>query len=288
MEQRKRSAIIILARAGHSPSEIVKLTKLLKATVYRVYKYFKEEGKVDRKAHKLRSDSKRSPRFLAGLRRSIKANPSVSMTTHAKKGNVSLSTVSRAVNKNLGMTSYTRGRRHLITNKIKIMRAERCRKLLSFIKRHGPGKTFVFVDEKNFVVDAEVNRRNSRVIGYSPSDVTPVLQTKHPASVMVFGAAASDGGVMDPHFIEAGVKIGTKEYVDILRNVLILWLEQKFDLNNVILIQDSAPCHAAKATQAFLAEKVPHFVPTKIWPSNSPDLNLLDYFFVGHPTIKNQ
>lgn len=125
MEQQNRSAIVVLARAGHT----VKLTKLPKATVYRVYKQFKEEGKIDRKEHKTRSDSKRNPRFLAGLKRSIEANPSTSMTTLAKKRNVSLSTVSRAVNRNLGMTSYVRRRRHLLTAKAKAIRAERCPKV---------------------------------------------------------------------------------------------------------------------------------------------------------------
>ena len=95
------------------------------------------------------------------------------MTTLAKKRNVSLSTVSRAVNRNLGMTSYVQRRRHLLTAKAKAIRAERCPKLLSFIKHQGAGKTLVFVDEKKFTVDAEVNRRNSRVIAYNPSDVPP-------------------------------------------------------------------------------------------------------------------
>lgn len=37
---------------------------------------------------------------------------------------------------------------------------------------------------------------------------------------MAFGAAASDGRAMDPPFIEEGVTIGTKEYLDILHDVL--------------------------------------------------------------------
>ena len=119
------------------------------------------------------------------------------------------------------------------------------------------------------------------MIAYNHSDVPPVFETKNPASVMVFGAAASDGSVMDPRFIESGLKIGTKEYLDILKNSLLPWMEQKFGLDNVVLIQDSAPCHGSKATQAFLGEKVPFFVRAKIWPSSSPDLNLLDYFLWG-------
>ena len=63
-------------------------------------------------------------------------------------------------------------------------------------------------------------------------------------------------------------------------DVMISWLEDEFDLNNVIMIHDWPPCHGTKVT-AFLAKKVLHFVPTKIWRSSSPDLNILDYFLLG-------
>jgi hypothetical protein len=203
------------------------------------------------------------------------------MTQLAKKRSVSLSTISRAVNHDLQMTSYVRTRRNLLTDKAKAIRAERCPKLLSHLKHKGASRTIVFVDEKKFVVDAQVNRQNSRVIVADPADVPPVFETKNPASVMVFGAVANDGSVMPPHFIEAGLKINTEEYIRILQTVLLPWMSQKFGLNNVVLVQDSAPSHGAKRTQSFLAERVPYFVPSNIWPSNSPDLNVLDYFVWG-------
>ena len=68
-------------------------------------------------------------------------------------------------------------------------------------------------------MDVEVNYRNSHVIAYDPSDVPPVFQTKNPASLKVFGAVVSDGRVMNPHFIAAGLKISTKEYLDILKTM---------------------------------------------------------------------
>ena len=51
---------------------------------------FKEESTVDQKI----------------LKRLIEANPPISMTTLARKRNVSLFTESRAVNRDLGMTRY--------------------------------------------------------------------------------------------------------------------------------------------------------------------------------------
>lgn len=281
MESENRSAIAVLARAGHQARDIVKLTNLPRATVYRVYNTFMKSGDVSRKKHAPRSDKKRTPRFLAGLKRSIKANPGTPMTTLAKNRNVSTKTVHKAVHEDLGMSSYVRRRRNLLTEKAKAIRAERCPKLLSFLKHKASSKILIWVDEKKFVVDAEVNRQNQRVIAFDPSDVPPVLQTKHPASAMVFGAVASDGTIMDPHFIKAGLRLGTKEYLEILQTVLLPWIDQHWDRSDVVFLQDSAPSHGSKAMQEFLAKELPFFVKAQIWPSNNPDLNILDYFIWG-------
>ena len=92
------------------------------------------------------------------------------------------------------------------------------------------------MDEKKFIEDAKVNRRNSRVIAYDPSDVSPVFQMKNPTSLMVYGAAASDRSVINPHFIVAGLKIGTKEYMEILKTSHLPRMDQIFGLDNVALI----------------------------------------------------
>lgn len=205
MEQTKRSAIAVLADAGHSARDIVKMTKLPKVTVYRVYKNYVKSGTVERRKHSTRSDNRRTPRFLAGLKRSISANPNTPMTTLAKNRHVSVKTIHKAVHDDLGLSSYVRRRRNLLTAKAKAIRAERCPKLLSYLKHKACSKILIWVDEKKFIVDAEVNRQNSRVIAADPSEVPPVLQTKNPASAMVFGAVASDGTIMDPYFIEAGL-----------------------------------------------------------------------------------
>ena len=159
MEQQNRFAIIVLARGGNIAKDIANLTKPPKATVYRVFKWFKEEFKIERKEHKTQSDVKSTPKFLDGLKRLIEANLPSSMATFAKKHNVSVSTVFRDVIWDLGMISYVR---HLLT--AKAIWAEICLKLLLLIKHQVTGKSLVFVDEKKFKVDAEVNHRIFRVI----------------------------------------------------------------------------------------------------------------------------
>jgi len=238
---------------------------------------FDAEGMVERSPHKPRKDRKRTKTFLAGLKRSVKADPSQSMAKLAKKRNVSPRTISRAVNEDLGMKSYVRRRRNLLTARSRALRMERCPKLINHLKNKG-GHVRIFVDEKKFIVDEVANRQNTRVIACNPSEVPPVMHSKNPASAMVFAAVASDGKVMPPHFIQAGLKINTAEYLKILRDVLLPWIRKNFDPTQVMLIQDSAPAHGAKQVQAFLKENVPLFVPKDVWPSNSPDLNVCDYW----------
>ena len=279
-ELARRTTICEMRRAGNSPSDIVKSTGYAKTTVYRVVANFDAEGKVERSRHSPRSDRKRTKTFLAGLKRSLKADPSQSMSKLAKKRNVSRRTISRAVNEDLGMKSYIRRRRNLLTARSKALRVERCPKLLNHLKHKG-GHTRIFVDEKKFIVDEVPNRQNTRVVACDPSEVPPVMQSKNPASVMVFAAVASDGKVMPPHFVEAGLKINTSEYLKILNDVLLPWIRRNYDPTKVMLVQDSAPAHGAKKVQDFLKENLPLFVPKDIWPSSSPDLNVCDYWLFG-------
>lgn len=127
-------------------------------------------------------------------------------------------------------------------------------------------------------MDEVANYQNMHVIACDPSTVHPVMQSKNPVSVMVFAAVASDGMVMPPHFIEAGLKINTAEYLKILNDVLLPWICRNYDTTKIMLIQDSAPAHGAKQVQTYLKENLPLFVLKDIWPSSSPDLNVCNYW----------
>ena len=167
------------------------------------------------------------------------------MSKLAKKCNVSHRTIGRAVDEDLGMSSYIRRHRNLLTAHSRAIRVERCPKLLNHLKNKG-GHVCIFVDEKKFIVDEVANRQNTRVIACDPSDVRPVMQSKNPASVMVFAAVVSDGRVMSPHFIKAGLKINMEEYLNILNDVLLPWIRRYCDATKVMLVQDSASVHGGK------------------------------------------
>ena len=158
----------------------------------------------------------------------------------------------------------------------------RTKRFLSGLKWSIAANPSQSMDEKKFVVDEVANCRNSWFIAKDPSCVPPVMQSKHPASVMVFGVVASDGKVMPPYFIDAGLKINTAEYLKILKEVLLPWIKKNYDPMKVMFIQDSAPAHGSKTVQKFLKRELPLFVPPTIWPSSLPDLNPCDYWLWGN------
>ncbi len=136
MEQTRRNVVSELFGAGHAPKDIIAATGYSSATVYRTVARIKASGDVGRKNHRVRSDKKRTPRFLAGLKCTVLANPKVPMSKLAKKKNVSRKTIARAIKQDLGMKSYVRRRRSLLIQRLKDIRAERCPRLLTHLK-HG-------------------------------------------------------------------------------------------------------------------------------------------------------
>ena len=130
-ELARRMTICELRRAGNSSSDIIKSTGNAKTRIYRVVAKFDAEVKFEQSRHSLPKDRKRTKTFLAGLKRSIKADPTQSMSKLAKRRNVSHRTISRAVNEDLGMT-YVRRRRNLLTARLKAISVERCPKLFRY------------------------------------------------------------------------------------------------------------------------------------------------------------
>ena len=109
-------------------------------------------------------------------------------------------------------------------------------------------------------------------------DVPRLMKTKFPATVMVFGVVSSEGRIMPPHIFEVSLKVNTKEYLDVLKSVVIPWCNQVAGGKPWVWQQDTAPAHKSKETQAWLQKECYDFVPFSHWPPSTPDLNSLVYF----------
>uniref|UniRef100_A0A2M4DS66 Putative transposable element n=1 Tax=Anopheles darlingi TaxID=43151 RepID=A0A2M4DS66_ANODA len=186
----------------------------------------------------------------------------------------------RLVKYDLKATSRARMKRLLIFERVKVLRRERSKCLLSVLKKKNP--VIVFSDEKHFTIDSATNSRTDRFISPLktkdvPENIKCKFTSKHPAGIMRFGAVASNGLKMPPVFIKSGVKMITDVYVDILKKHVLPWVKANFGApQNVVFQQDGAPCHTSNRTQTWLKENM-NFWPKVIWPPSSPDLNPLDY-----------
>jgi len=63
----------------------------------------------------------------------------------------------------------------------------------------------------------------------------------------------------------------------ILRRMLLPDIRTASGSECFVFHQDSASSHRAKDTVALLVQEMPDFIPPTLWPSNLPDLNLVDY-----------
>ncbi len=276
-QEQKRKVILELHSAGNSAKEIIASTKYPSKTVYRVVNKLKAGEGIEHKLCGPSKRKKRTKRFVAGLRKSIEANPALSMTVLASRRSVSRMTVSRAIKDNLELKSFIRGRRHLLTDKMKTTREERA-KLLRRVCKANPGVIRLFSDESIFTVDGAYNPQNDRWLAPDRSSVPPVMRTKNPAKIMIFGLITSDGKVMPPHIFPSGLRVNTDVYVKLLEEVVFPWLALQYPPDQKFMwIQDSAPAHVSKKSMTVLNSKFHVVVQPNQWPSNSPDLNPCDF-----------
>ena len=108
-------------------------------------------------------------------------------------------------------------------------------------------------------------------------DVPRVMKTKFPATVMVFGVLSSEGHIMPPHIFEAGLKVNTKMYLDVLKSVVIPWCNQVAGGRPWVWQQDSAPAHNQR-DPGLASEGVLRLCTLLSLASLLPHLNPLDYF----------
>ncbi len=78
-------------------------------------------------------------------------------------------------------------------------------------------------------------------------------------------------------FLWKGFKTSGTVYRNILHEVVEPLNETLFDGEHWVFRQDSATGHGTRATQDWLERNVPNFISKEEWPSESLDLNPLDY-----------
>ena len=89
---------------------------------------------------------------------------------------------------------------------------------------------------------------------------------------------SSEGDVLT-HFFVPTKNVNSTTYCEVLTKKVIPWIKDKSNGKSFVFRQDLATAHTAKKTVQLLQKAKIKFWPKDVWPSNSPDLNALDYYF---------
>eukprot|EP00095_Tigriopus_kingsejongensis_P000684 snap_masked-scaffold340_size202118-processed-gene-1.17 protein:Tk00684 transcript:snap_masked-scaffold340_size202118-processed-gene-1.17-mRNA-1 annotation:"hypothetical protein AND_000720" len=168
----------------------------------------------------------------------------------------------------------------------RLKRLERCQKIRNMLKKNNDGRVVKFSDEKHFLVDKYLKRRNDRYIAASVKDAAPetrfVSRSKHPASSMMLGYVGADGKAFPPIWFEGSVNNPT--YKKDLIHKVFPTLDATYGPNGYIWTQDGAPAHTSMNVQGYLERRLGSdgFWSKEVWPPSSPNLNPLDYSIWGH------
>jgi hypothetical protein len=138
----------------------------------------------------------------------------------------------------------------------------------------------ISVDECYISVGKYFNHQNERCYGYTLELIRDEKKfrqfPKTSLCAMVFGGV-SRGGRSSLVFLQSGFSLNQFTYKDKCLKPLLESLPYGIKSDSAILYQDKALCHAALSVQTFLGEEMPCFVRNADNPTNSPDLNPLDY-----------
>jgi hypothetical protein len=75
-----------------------------------------------------------------------------------------------------------------------------------------------------------------------------------------------------PHNFAKGLKINTEEYLKILKEVVMPWMDGVAARRHYMFQQDGAPAHNSKTTKEWCQENLPEFWPKEVWPPKQPCL----------------
>ncbi|CAF4363343.1 unnamed protein product, partial [Rotaria magnacalcarata] len=99
---------------------------------------------------------------------------------------------------------------------------------------------------------------------------------KFPVSLMV-ALGATWNGLTKPYFFSKNERLNGKTYHETLLPFYKEEGDRLFGHKIWGFHQDGANCHTDGRAQSWCRKHFDFFIPKEKWPSNSPELNLLDY-----------
>ena len=181
--------------------------------------------------------------------------------------------------KKRGEKCFKKIRRNLISKAQQETYRKRCMNLRKTLGSSDV-PSILFTDECYFIVGKHFNHQNERCYGKSLASIPDEKKFRESPktflSAMVFGGVSHDGR-SSLIALKSGFKLNQETYQEKCLIPFLKNLPEGLDADSVILYQDRAPCYVGKKTQSFLEENSLRFIRNADIPSNSPDLNPLDY-----------
>ena len=226
----------------------------------------KNSGKARPKNHQpnLKVKGNIRKRLALAVKELMESNARISSTSVMAKAHVNLSsrTVMRFLKED-GFRYMNSKKEIILTKAQKAARVEICRKWLC---EGAPNQNIIFTDEKRFCLDGP---------DCSYSWQQPKSRRKQPmrqqggGSVMIWGMLYPNGEL---HCVEVKNTLNALKYIDLVKTFALPLICAQYN-DDWVLQQDNATAHVAAATMNFLERKG---VDVLGWPSNSPDLNVIE------------
>ena len=163
--------------------------------------------------------------FVTKVQKRSKNDPTKSMTAIAQDLRLSKALIHKCVSEDLCYHSYKMQKGQFLGPKAKETHLEKLQRLLSKLKHPAqPKMLWFFSNEKNFCQDQKMNQQNNCWLAYCPKDVPRVMQTKFPATVMVFGIRSLDD-VMPLHVFPKGLRVNSDIYIELLKTKVLPWIK---------------------------------------------------------------
>ena len=254
--------------------DIVRQLVIPRLTVSCAIKRYQELGNSQDRPRSGRPLTAVTPENINKVRCRIRRSTEQSMGKMAKDLKIS---VRKIVKVKLGLRNYKLNRAYFLHDRMKLQRLQKCQKMQRLVANGRLAKV-LFTDEKIFTVQPYHNSQNHRQLLRKKGLAAKLVERSlFPRSVMVWAGICANGRT-PLVFIDRNVKINAAVYQnDILSAYVHPWAQEHLGENQFSLQQDWAPVHGARTTIQFCEELFPGFWGKDVLPSNSPDLNPMDY-----------
>ena len=201
----------------------------------------------------------------------------------SKMMNIPRTSIRRIIAEDLKLQPFKKIKGQRIDTRTKEKRIERCPNLLRVFTKQVL-KTPFFSNEKIFNVTQLLNVQNDRT--YAPSAYKKstienkrlyVERSRFPMSLAV-SVAVSKVGKSSIFVVEPGAKVNCAYFREKLLASMIPEMDRLTEYRPYVFMQDGARSRTANETVRFSnQQRYLTFLQPNMWPSNSPDLNPVDY-----------